>query len=191
MGALINKDGTAKPGLIDLVFRDLAAVHGVTVDWLKQYYTGEYFAWDWSRDLLTMGLPFLPVAILTLLNGRFRWIRVLWSRFVRRRRRLQPNAPTRRKRQALLRRRGDQYLSCVFRFTFDSLSVLLTRTLLTAGLSVLWKAHGVPLTNTFISTNLRAFRRRFGGCGVRPSTWTKNPSVNWSHLTRSSWNDSL
>jgi len=59
LGALINRDGTGKPELIDLVFRDLAAVHGVTVEWLQQFYTpGDYFAWDWSRDPLTMGSSF-------------------------------------------------------------------------------------------------------------------------------------
>ena len=58
MGALMNGDGTGKPGLIDLVLRDLAAVHGVTVDWLKQYYTGEYFAWVGLHDPLTMGSSF-------------------------------------------------------------------------------------------------------------------------------------
>jgi hypothetical protein len=80
MGALMNRDGTGRPELIDLIFRDLAAVHGVTVDWLKQYYTdGDYFAWDWSRDPLTMGSSFLSVAAVALLNARFRWIRVLWS----------------------------------------------------------------------------------------------------------------
>lgn len=56
LGALINTDGTGKAGLIDLVFRDLAAVHGVTVEWLQQFYTdGDYFAWDWLHDELTMG----------------------------------------------------------------------------------------------------------------------------------------
>jgi len=56
IGALVNRDGTGQPELIDLVLRDLAAVHGVTVEWLQQYYTpGDYFAWDWARDPLTMG----------------------------------------------------------------------------------------------------------------------------------------
>jgi len=56
IGALVNRDGTAKPELITMVFRDLAAVHGVTVEWLHQFYTdGDYFAWDWARDPLTMG----------------------------------------------------------------------------------------------------------------------------------------
>jgi len=56
MGALINRDGTARPELINLIFRDLAAVHGKTVEWLRGFYKdGDYFAWDWSRDPLTMG----------------------------------------------------------------------------------------------------------------------------------------
>ncbi|KAF9649823.1 hypothetical protein BDM02DRAFT_3094095 [Thelephora ganbajun] len=56
LGALINVDGTARPELIDMVFRDLAAVHGVTVEWLQQFYNpGDYFAWDWLHDPLTMG----------------------------------------------------------------------------------------------------------------------------------------
>ncbi|KAF9783369.1 amine oxidase [Thelephora terrestris] len=56
MGTLINGDGTARPEFIELIFRDLAAVHGVTVEWLKSFYTdGDYFAWDWLRDPLTMG----------------------------------------------------------------------------------------------------------------------------------------
>ena len=55
-GALIHPDGTAEPELIDLVFRDLAAVHGVTVNDIRKYYRkGDYFAWDWARDPLTMG----------------------------------------------------------------------------------------------------------------------------------------
>ena len=65
MGALMNGDGTGKPELMDLVLRDLAAVHGVTVKWLEQFYTpGDYFAWDWLHDPLTMGSPFLA-------SGRF------------------------------------------------------------------------------------------------------------------------
>ena len=59
MGALINSDGTARPELIELIFRDLAAVHGVTVEWLKSFYTdGDYFAWDWLHNPLTMGSYF-------------------------------------------------------------------------------------------------------------------------------------
>ena len=63
MGALINDDGTVKPRLIHLIFRDLATVHGVTVEWLKQYYDPKdpsaCFAWDWLHDPLTMGSRFL------------------------------------------------------------------------------------------------------------------------------------
>ena len=72
MGALINGDGTAKPELIELIFRDLAAVHVVTVEWLKSFYTdGDYFAWDWLRNPLAMGSWFLSTAILTLLTSYF------------------------------------------------------------------------------------------------------------------------
>ena len=59
MGAFINGDGTAKPELLDVAFRDVAAVHGVTVEWLKQFYTpGDYYAWDWLHNPLTMGSSF-------------------------------------------------------------------------------------------------------------------------------------
>lgn len=59
MGALINSDGTARPELIGLIFRDLASLHGVTVDWLKSFWTeGDYFAWDWLHNPLTMGWCF-------------------------------------------------------------------------------------------------------------------------------------
>lgn len=60
IGALINDDGTAKQGLIDLVLRDLAAIHDVSVEWLRKYYTpGDHFAWNWSSNPLTMGSSFL------------------------------------------------------------------------------------------------------------------------------------
>jgi len=56
LGALIDNNGTKEAELIDLAFRDLAAVHDVTVEWLKGFYTpGDYFAWDWLHDPLTMG----------------------------------------------------------------------------------------------------------------------------------------
>lgn len=64
MGALITADGKAQPELIELVFRDLAAVHGVKVEWLRQFYTdGDYFAWDWNHDPLTMGLCYSPITV--------------------------------------------------------------------------------------------------------------------------------
>ena len=64
MGALINRDGTARPELIDLIFRNLADVHGVSVEWLRGFYTdGDYFAWDWGRDPLTMGSSSLSVRV--------------------------------------------------------------------------------------------------------------------------------
>lgn len=58
MGALMNGDGTMRPKLFDLVFRDLAAVHGVTPEWLLERYAGQHFAWDWLHDPLTMGSSF-------------------------------------------------------------------------------------------------------------------------------------
>ena len=64
MGALINRDGTGQPELIDLIFRNLAAVHNVSVEWLRGFWKdGDYFAWDWARDPLTMGSSSLPVGI--------------------------------------------------------------------------------------------------------------------------------
>ena len=179
MGALINGDGTGKPELIDLVFRDLAAVHGVTVEWLKQFYKdGDYFAWDWLHDPLTMGSSFLPEAFLTLLNGSLRWIRVLWSCCVWKRGYLQRNATAPRERQTLLRWRSDQRLPCVCGFVVDSLSVLLIQTLPKVGLPVLWIARGVPLTNTSPSTSLRASSRSSGRSGAKPSTGMKLPTRN-------------
>ena len=82
LGALINRDGTGKPKLIDLVFRDLATVHGVTVDWLKKFYTaGNYFAWDWLRDPLAIGSSFLCLFAGGSFdsNGYFRRVCILWS----------------------------------------------------------------------------------------------------------------
>ena len=84
MGAFINGDGTARPELIELIFRDLAAVHGVTVGWLKSFYTdGDHFAWDWLRNPLTMGSCFLSVTILTFLKSYFRRFCALRSQRVR------------------------------------------------------------------------------------------------------------
>ena len=54
MGARMNGDGTMRPKLFDLVFRDLAAVHDVTSEWLLERYAGQHFAWDWLHDPLTM-----------------------------------------------------------------------------------------------------------------------------------------
>ena len=73
--ALINPDGTAKPRLLDVIFRDLAAVHGVEVDYIKQYYQNraeDFFAWDWTQDPLAMGWYFLPITPLLPLNCRRR-----------------------------------------------------------------------------------------------------------------------
>jgi hypothetical protein len=57
LGALIHSNGTVEPELLDLVFRNLAAVHGLQVADITQHYTeGNYFAWSWQHDPLTMGL---------------------------------------------------------------------------------------------------------------------------------------
>lgn len=77
IGGLIHPDGTAEQELIDVIFRDLAAIHGLEIDDIKQYYTeGDYFAWDWTHDRLTMGL-YLLLTTMTLLNCCNRWIRIL------------------------------------------------------------------------------------------------------------------
>jgi hypothetical protein len=88
-----------------MVFRDLAAVHGVDVEWLKQFYTdGDYFAWDWNHDPLTMGSRFLlPIVVADFLNYWFRCICVLWSGCIRQHRYLQPNASACCSWQTLLR----------------------------------------------------------------------------------------
>ena len=83
LGALIHPDGTAEPELIDLMFRGLAAVHGVEVGDIKKYYReGDYFAWDWLRDPLTMGWCFLPITAFAFLSSHYRWKCVLWSRCI-------------------------------------------------------------------------------------------------------------
>lgn len=58
LAAFINSDGTAKPGLLEVIFRDLAAVHGVDVDHIKNYYEDNeenFFAWDWTQDPSAVG----------------------------------------------------------------------------------------------------------------------------------------
>jgi len=54
LGALINSGEDAATRLKDLVLRDLAAVHGLEVDFLKDQYV-EHFAFDWTHDPLTQG----------------------------------------------------------------------------------------------------------------------------------------
>ena len=56
-GALMNADGTMKRELIGLVFRDLAAVHKVEVEFIQARYV-DHFAWDWLNNSLTMGSSF-------------------------------------------------------------------------------------------------------------------------------------
>ena len=82
LGALIHSDGTAEPELLDLVFRDLATVHGVEVGYIKQYYQGEYFAWDWLHNPTTMGLFFFLITNSIRFNCHFRRIRVVWPQRV-------------------------------------------------------------------------------------------------------------
>ena len=59
LGALMNGDGTAKPELFDIVIRDLALMHGKTESELYELFdptdTGNYFAWSWLQNPLTMG----------------------------------------------------------------------------------------------------------------------------------------
>ena len=106
LGALINGDGTAKPELIKVVFRDLATVHGVTVEWLEQFYTpGDYFAWDWNHDPLTMGSQISLITLTTPLKYEcFRCICVLWTRGIRQHGYLQRNASACSSRETVLRR---------------------------------------------------------------------------------------
>ena len=83
LGVLMNGDGTAKPELIKIVLRDLAVVHGVSLDWLEELYTpGDYFAWDWNHNPLSMGSRTPFVAATVLLNDNFRCIRAVWTGFV-------------------------------------------------------------------------------------------------------------
>ena len=82
IGALIHSDGTAEPELMDLVFRDLAAVHGVQVCDITKYYQGEYFAWDWLHNPMTMGLFFFQATNSIHFNGYFRRLRILWPQRV-------------------------------------------------------------------------------------------------------------
>ena len=63
--SLLNSDGSAKPGLVDLILRDLARVHNLKIDDIKKYYQGgkeDFFAWDWIQDPFATGKP-LPVTM--------------------------------------------------------------------------------------------------------------------------------
>jgi hypothetical protein len=58
LSALINRDGTVDPDLIDLVIRNLASVHNVSPSWIASYFNnnGEnIFAWSWEQNKYTMG----------------------------------------------------------------------------------------------------------------------------------------
>lgn len=57
LGSLMNGDGTAQPELINRVMEDLAMMHKIEVKKLWALYTdGDYFAWNWLHDPLTMGM---------------------------------------------------------------------------------------------------------------------------------------
>ena len=71
LSALILPDGTVKPELLDLVFRNLATIHSVTVDYIKENYDNKpenCFAWDWVHDPLAMGWCLPCVTVFVLLN---------------------------------------------------------------------------------------------------------------------------
>jgi len=56
LGALIGQDGQAAPKLIQMVIRDLAAVHGIDQSAIPPFDSvKDVFAWDWTHDPNTMG----------------------------------------------------------------------------------------------------------------------------------------
>ena len=64
VASLINPDGSAKPRLLEVIFRDLAAVHGVEVNYITNRYEDtpeNFFAWDWSQDPAAMGCYFSQI----------------------------------------------------------------------------------------------------------------------------------
>ena len=64
VAALINSDGSAKPRLLEVIFRDLAAVHGVDINTIKGSYIHEpenFFGWDWAQDPTAMGRYFSQI----------------------------------------------------------------------------------------------------------------------------------
>lgn len=66
VASLINPDGSAKPRLLEVIFRDLAAVHGVEVDYIKDRYEDtpeNFFAWDWSQDPTAMGYAYFSAGV--------------------------------------------------------------------------------------------------------------------------------
>jgi hypothetical protein len=57
LGALIGQDGQAAPKLIQMVIRDLAAVHGIDQSAIPPFDSvKDVFAWDWTHDPNTMGM---------------------------------------------------------------------------------------------------------------------------------------
>ena len=58
LGAWINQDGTVDPRFINLIFRDLAAVHGIPEKTIRSYWKGgkdNYYAFDWVHHPHSMG----------------------------------------------------------------------------------------------------------------------------------------
>ena len=181
LGALIHPNGTTKDELIDLVFRNLATVHGLGVEQIKEHYTegkGNCFAWDWLHDPLTMGWFFLSTAASTLLNGCYRRRAILCSGFVCELRHLRRITSARGWRQTLLRWRRSQCRQWVRGFIVDILRVLI-QVRSTVASQALWTAHGVLLTNTSPSIN-PTVGRNSGGSGAELSTRMENPPRSWS-----------
>jgi len=56
LGALIGPNGQAAPKLVQMVIRDLAAVHGIDPSAIPPFDAiKDVFAWDWTHDPKTMG----------------------------------------------------------------------------------------------------------------------------------------
>jgi len=56
LGALIGENGQASPKLIQMVIRDLAAVHGISPSDIPDFdHNKDVFAWDWTHYPNTMG----------------------------------------------------------------------------------------------------------------------------------------
>jgi monoamine oxidase len=118
MGALtIHGENGAKadPVLIDMVLRDLVAVHGVTMEFLQEQLI-DTFAWNWGNNPYSMGTfihfcqYLLFIAHLLMRNRR---IRILHPGQLRRP--LQKSYHPCCKWTASLRRRSDQHGSCMGR----------------------------------------------------------------------------
>lgn len=180
LAAFINSDGTAKPGLLEVIFRDLAAVHGVDVDYVKNYYEDKeenFFAWDWTQDPSAVGWCLLPVAALTLFNRCCR-ICILWPRRVWGWRPLRCTPRACGWRKTFHRRRGGQCSSWVRGFTVNPLDVVFIPIRSIVGSPALWIAHGVPFGNTSPSIAPTSFTI-FTGCGEELSTGARTLTIVW------------